>query len=456
MADSSGSKELFEFNIDQTKVVSHYIKEQKSSVEENVKVEIAASFFSKVLENHLKETVEKVDLKGFRPGKAPLKVVQQKYGAAIEFEATEKLIDEFCKAFLKSYRLATTPRIENLKNDENGFIFDVAIELIPEIEIKDWKTVEIENPTYDINDKKIEDTLEKIKNNTLEYEKQDDSYKAKNHDKVEIDFEGFIDGEAFAGGKAENHQLLLGSNTFIPGFEEQLIGLKSGDSKVVKVKFPEDYGSKDHAGKDAEFKIFVHAVLSAKEITYDDEWTKNNFNIDTLSELKEKLKEQIDNNLQTIIFSYQKEKLFDELHTKITAELPKTLLEKEYQTVLESLSKQHKDHEGHGESCQTKIAEEAKDISERRLKLGFLISKYQETSGVTITQGEVEQSLMEKYLPMGEMGQQYVQYIRGNKEKLQEYMSIVMEDKIVKDILSKVSMIDKKMSLEEVEALSAK
>lgn len=456
MADSSGSKELFEFKIGNTKVKSYFTKKEISSVEFSLTVEIAASFYATLLEDQLKETISKVDLKGFRPGKAPAKIVQQKYGASIELESTEKLIDEFCKGYLKSYKLASSPKVENLKNDEKGFVFDIVVELIPDIEIKDWKKIEVENPVYEIEDKKLEETLDKIKSNSTEFEKQKDSYKAKDGDKVEMDFEGFINDEAFAGGKAENHQLLLGSKTFIPGFEEQLIGLKAGDDKLVKVTFPEDYGSKEHAGKEAEFKVFVHSVLSAKKVKYDDEWAKNTFNIDTLAELKEKLKEQIDSNLQTIVFAHQKEKLFDEIHAKTTAELPNTMYEKEYKIVLESLNKDHKDHEGHGESCVKNIEQEAKDIATRRLKLGFLVAKYQETAGITITQNEVEQKLLEKYLPMGEMGQQYIQYIRGNKEKLQEFMSIVMEDKVIKDILAKVTLVDKKFTTEELENLSAR
>jgi len=276
---------------------------------------------------------------GFRPGKVPRSVLERQYGASIEAQVFERLINEtFFKALVEN-KIDAVSAPEIVDNGQlkagQAFTYEAEVEVRPSVEAKDYTGLELKKETFSVEDKVVEDRLEEMRKSRAKVEKADRKV-AQMGDIALIDFEGFIDGEAFAGGKAEGHSLELGSNTFIPGFEDQVAGMECGEEKDVEVTFPGDYGNDDLAGKPAVFKVKLHEIKERILPELDEEFAKE-AGLQSIDDLKTKIRESIEGQEQDRIEKEFRDRLLDALIEANPFELPESMVDSQLDYMLENL-----------------------------------------------------------------------------------------------------------------------
>lgn len=443
---------------------------KSEDLELNFKVTVSAAKIADNINKKLAEVATTAKIPGFRPGKIPAKIIEQKYKASVAQDVVNGYLQDGAKKVLADNRIqpATQPVIDNLEYEEGKDLsFVVKVEVMPVIKTPDFSKITLEKPMLKVDDKDIDSQIQKFAVSKAEFKKS--KGKAELNDKVVIDFEGFVDGVAFPGGKAESHNLVLGSQSFIPGFEDQLVGCKAKDEVVVKVKFPEQYHSKDLAGKDSEFKVTVHEVLKPGEVKIDDEFAKA-LGASDLGDLKTKLTEVFQTRFEEPIYTMMKLKLFDQLETMLDFEVPKGMLASELKLLKDQLNgNEHHDHDH--ENCTNPDHHHEKDDSKidpkeeesyvklcvRRVRIGLFLAQYAEQMNIQVTGADVEKeitSLLKSY-PGSE--NQIVNYYKNNKQALKSLSGPILEDKAVKAIFEDgINIKVKEYTSEKLSALIEK
>lgn len=430
------------------------IKNDKSDF--HVKVTIPSKEISSEIEKELARLAKDAKIDGFRVGKVPTSFLEKKYGASLRAKAVKnkivKAIGEITKD--KNLRVLMDPEVEDIIDEENKDLeFTVKYQLFPEITMPDFKNISIEKPILDLKDKDIDEQIEKLVNASKEYKKVS-SAKTKKGDQVTIDAIGYVDGKAFAGGKLNSHKLVLGSGVFIPGFEDQLVGAKTGDNVSVKVDFPKDYHEKTLAGKPSEFKVKILEIHNESETTLDDEFAKK-FNFENL----EKFREQIAKNMQEVyeepIKTMMKMALFDKLENMLKFDVPTTLLEKEIK-ILEKQTAEVGDKELEEKSSKNKEAYFTK-LALRRVKLGLMLAEYVKIYKLEIDKTDIQKAIMDQAKNFPGRENEIIDFYLKHPKALESLKSSVLEDKAVKTIFEKeVKLLEKSYTKDKLEKLLAK
>ncbi|MEM1318093.1 MAG: trigger factor, partial [Pseudomonadota bacterium] len=306
-----------------------------------ITVVVAATDMLAERDAKLMDLKDKVKINGFRPGKVPLSHVTKLYGKSVMGEMVNETIDTRTSELLKERgeKAAQQPKIsmtedeaeaEEILSGKKDFEFKVTYEVIPAFEVAEMKDIKIERPVVDVSDEEVDEQVKRIAQNNATYSEK--KGKAADGDRVTMDYLGKIDGEPFEGGADEGAKLVIGSGQFIPGFEDQLIGLKAGDEKDVKVTFPEEYQAAQLAGKDAVFEVKVHEVEDADDVKIDDEMAKT-LGLDGLDKLKEVIKGQIESQYGTQTRAKVKRQLLDQLDETYTFDLPEGMVEQEFNNI---------------------------------------------------------------------------------------------------------------------------
>ena len=275
------------------------LKQEKTENKNELKLTftVEAAKFDEAIQKVYKQSAKYFNIPGFRKGKAPYKIVEKYYGANIFYEdAFNELVPEIYDEEIKASKLevVSRPKMDVVQMEKGkDLIFTAIVSTRPEVKLGKYKGIELKKVEYKVEDGDIDHELEHMAEHNSRMVTVEDRA-VKDGDTTTIDFEGFVDGVAFEGGKAEGHQLVIGSNTFIPGFEDQIIGMKIGEEKDINVKFPEEYFSKDLAGKDAVFHVKLHAISVKEMPKLDDEFAKDVSEFDTLEELKKSIKERLE------------------------------------------------------------------------------------------------------------------------------------------------------------------
>ncbi len=427
---------------------------KKDKSEYHAKVTISIHDINKDIEINLAQIAKTAKMDGFRIGKVPLSVLKKKYAASIRSDIANKKIQEASKQVVGNNKLnvAFDPIVEDLKNDDGKDIeFVLKFELVPEITLPDFKKISIEKPVADVSEKDINEELDQIVKFSKTYEKEIKT-KAKMGDQMTIDAVGYLDGKAFDGGKVTAHKLVLGSNTFIPGFEDQLVGSKTGDDVVVKVTFPKEYHAKELAGKASEFKVTVLAVHQEEAPKIDDEFAKK-FKCENVKELKSQIEKNIKAKYDDSIMVLMKMKLFDQLEEALKFDVPPSLLEREKIILLSQTHEMGEDDE------MKKMSEKEKDkyfsnLALRRVRIGLMLAEYVKIKGIIIGEEYIRQAMLEQARKYPGQEKAVLDYFQKNPQAIANLKGPILEDKGVKALFDKeITIKEKSYSLDKLEKL---
>ncbi|MDO5641317.1 MAG: trigger factor, partial [Paracoccus sp. (in: a-proteobacteria)] len=320
----------------------------------------------------------------------------------------------------------------------------------PEIPEVDLSGVKLERLVVKAEDAAVKEALDNLAKNAVSYEDKKKGAKAAKDDQIVIDFKGSVDGEFFEGGSAEDYPLVLGSGSFIPGFEDQLTGAKAGDEVEVKVTFPEDYGHKALAGKDAVFATTVKAVKSPKAAELDDDLAKR-FGADSLDKLKEQITERLEAEYKGASRAVMKRSLLDQLDDAVKFDLPAVLVDAEADQIAHQLwHEENPDHHGHDHG-KIEPTDEHRKLAERRVRLGLLLAEIGRKADVQVTDQEMTQAVMMQARNYPGQEREFFQFIQQNAQAQQQLRAPIFEDKVIDLIAEQAKVKDKTVSKEDLE-----
>lgn len=405
------------------------------------------------LDEKIKEMQPQVSLKGFRPGKVPTSHIRKMFGQSIMKDVVEDVLNESSQQAINDNKIrpAGQPKIDLRANGEEvtqgkaDLEYQLTVETIPEFEPVDPETLKFTRLTCEPGDEEIQERLDQLAGSQKNYKKKAKTAKAKKDDAVLINFTGRVDGEAFEGGAMDEHQLVLGSGTFIPGFEDQLIGVKAGDKLDVTVTFPEDYQAEDLAGKEAVFETEVLEVQGEKPAEVDDALAEK-FGMESLDKLKEVIKEQVDAEYENQMRMKLKRVILDELDKAHDFDLPPGMVEAEFSNIWQQVEAEKKagqlDEEDAKKSDED-LQADYKKIAERRVRLGLVLAEMGQKADIQITNEELQQAMIAEARQYPGQEQQVIEFYQKNPQAIAQLRAPIYEEKVVDLIVEKATVKDK-------------
>ncbi|MGB0908106.1 MAG: trigger factor, partial [Maricaulaceae bacterium] len=405
------------------------VKEVKSEgLSKTYDVKVSKEDLATKLEAKIKEMQPQVSLKGFRPGKVPTSHIRKMFGQSIMRDVVEETVNETTQQAINDNKIrpAGQPKVdlrangEDVTNGKADLEYQLTVEMIPEFETADMEKMKFTRLNADIDDKIIEDRIGKLAEGQKTYKKKAKTAKAKKDDAVLINFTGRIDGEAFDGGAMEGHQLVLGSGSFIPGFEDQLIGTKAGEKLDVTVNFPEDYQAADLAGKEAVFETEVIEVQGAKDAEIDDDLAAK-FGMENLDKLKDVMKEQVEAEFAGQSRMKLKRAILDELDGKHDFDLPPNMVEAEFQNIWTQVQAEKEagqlDEEDAAKSDED-LEADYKKIAMRRVRLGLVLAEMGQNAEIQISNEELQQAMIAEARRYPGQEQQVIEFYQKNPQAI--------------------------------------
>jgi len=403
----------------------------------------------------LAEAAPEIEMKGFRKGKVPMALLKKQFGERLLGEAMQESVDGAMASHLEEskHRPAMQPKLE-MKNEDwkpgQDVEVEMSYEMLPDIPELDFSTIKLEKMVVEADDAALDEALQNLADNAQNFEDRKKGSKAKEGDQVMIGFVGKVDGEEFEGGAAEEFPLVLGSNQFIPGFEDQLVGVKAGEEKAVEVTFPEEYGNQDLAGKPAVFDVTVIAVKAPKPAEIDDELAKK-FGADDLETLKSQITERLGAEYGGAARAVMKRALLDELDNAVSFDLPPTLVEAEATQIAHQLwHEENSEVEGH-DHPEIEPTEEHTKLAERRVRLGLLLAELGQKAGVEVSDAEMTQAVMNQARQYPGQERQFFEFVQQNPQMRQQIQAPIFEDKVVDHIFEQASVTEKPASKADLE-----
>ncbi|GGB60671.1 trigger factor [Roseibium aquae] len=427
-----------------------------------LKIEIPAGDLAAKLDAYMEDMKSKAQIKGFRPGKVPVAHLKKMYGRQAMAEILSNTIQETSRQAIeeRDERPALNPDIdlpedeaEKILSGEADLSFSMKYDILPSFEIIDFSTIEIERPVVEVAETEVDERLNEIAQNSKPFEQKDGA--AENGDRVTMAYVGKLEGEPFEGGADENGQLVLGSGQFIPGFEEQLVGVKAGDEKTIDVTFPEDYPAAHLAGKTAQFDITVKQIDAPGDIVLDDDYAKS-LGLESIDKLKEIVRDQIEGQFGQMTRQRVKRQLLDKLDEVYTFDLPEKLLNSEFDVVWrqveEDMQRSGKTFEDE-ETTEEEARAEYRKISERRVRLGLVLSEIGDKNSIQVTDEELQRALYDRVRQFPGQEQQVFEFYKNNPQALASLRAPIYEEKVVDFILELAKVSDKTVTREELEKL---
>lgn len=403
----------------------------------------------------LAELVGQVNIPGFRPGKVPVKLIRQRYGDAVKGEVLQAAVAETTSKALADRELqpAMQPKIE-VTNFEDGkdLEFTIAVDILPVIDPVDFRTIELENLTAEVEDSQVEEALERMAEDFGKTEPIAKARKSKEGDTVVIDFEGFVGGEAFDGGKGEDYHLELGSARFIPGFETQLVGANAGDHVKVEVTFPEGYGNAELAGKDGVFEVDIKEIREKVKSTIDDEFAKS-MGLEGIDALRTQVKERLQADYGNVSRERLKRQLLDKLDESHEFDAPEGMVEAELESIWNQFEAARKNDEidpEDKEKSDDDIRDEFRTIAQRRVRLGLLLAAVGQRNNIEVTQEEMNRALIRQAQNFPGQERQIIETYQKNENLMASLRAPIFEDKVVDFILELAKVTDKSVSIDDL------
>jgi trigger factor len=426
-------------------------------------ISLPASDLAAKLEGQLAELKAKVRINGFRPGKVPVEHLRKVYGRSVMAEVMQEAIASANKKIIDDnhLRLAREPKVE-LPSDQadieaalearGDLNFKVALEVLPVFEIGDFSQISLERLTADVEPADVESALNRLADERRAYSDKPAGATAEIHDRVTIDFDGTIDSVPFEGGEGRDAQVALGSNTFLPGFEDQLIGVAAGDKRTVRATFPDGYPVPALAGKTADFAVTVKALAARDPLALDDEFAKT-LGYENLDKLKEMIRGRIAAEYARASRDKLKRQLLDQLDQLYSFELPEGLVNQEFNSIWEQVTREHQaSGRGFAEENTTEEAARAdyRKIAERRVRLGLLLAEIGTRAEVKVSDEEMTQALVARARSFPGQEKQVWDFYRNNSQALAELRAPIYEEKVVDHILGLAKVEPRSVTKEEL------
>ena len=415
----------------------------------------AAELDAKVQEKLL-EAQPEVEIKGFRKGKVPLAILKKQFGARVLGDAMQEAIDAAMKDHFDKTgdRPALQPEVKMVGGESWKEGQDVVVEMtydaLPPIPELDASQITLERLIVKADDKAIGEALDNLAGSAKDFADRKKGAKAKDGDQIVIDFKGSVDGELFEGGSAEDYPLVLGSKSFIPGFEDQLVGAKVGDEVSVNVSFPENYGAKHLAGKAAVFACTVKAVKEPKPAEINDDLAKK-FGAEDLAALKSQIAERLEAEYKGAARAVLKRALLDQLDGMVKFDLPANLVEAEANQIAHQLyHEEHPDDHGHNHG-HIEPTDEHKKLAERRVRLGLLLAEIGRKAEVTVSDAEMTQAVLAAARQYPGQERQFFEFVQKNAQMQQQLRAPIFEDKVVDHIVAQAKVTEKDVSKEDLQ-----
>lgn len=420
-------------------------------------VVISAKDLNEKTEARLSELGQNIKVPGFRPGKVPMSVLKQRYGQNVMGEVLERAVQDSSAQALqeRGLRPAMQPKVEITKFEEGKDLeYTMELEIMPEFEPMDFSKLELERVEVEVPEKEVEEALERIASQRTETKPLKTPRKSQKGDVLVIDFKGTVDGEAFPGMDAEDHHLELGSNAFVEGFEDQLIGLDKGDNKDVKVTFPKEYVNDKLAGKEAVFNVTVKDILEAVPAKLDDETAKA-YGEENLEGLKNRVRQELGKDYGQLSRSKMKRELLDKLAENHDFSVPAGMVDAEFDTIWKQIEEAKKndalDEDDKGKSDE-QLREEYRKIAERRVRLGLLLSEVGRLNSIDVTQEELNSALIQEAQRHPGQERQVIEFFQKNPDALANLRAPIYEDKVIDYIMEQAEVTDRKLTVEELQA----
>jgi trigger factor len=420
---------------------------------------IAATDIAALVEGEVKKITPQVRMPGFRPGKVPANLVRKMHGPALHQQALETSIREAMDKLVaeKGLRPATQPDVSLAEGYEEGKDAEltVALEVLPEIAAPAIDGIKLERLIIDVSDEEVDEAIGRIAQGQKRFNDAPEGTVAADGDQLIIDFAGSVDGVAFDGGTAEDQPLELGSGRFIPGFEEQLVGVQAGDERTITVTFPADYPAENLAGKDAQFAITVKAVKQAADFVADDDFAKS-LGLESIEQLRGLIKGQIEQENGGLTRTAMKRSLLDQLAAGHDFAVPPSMVEAEFAQIWQQLLSEAEKEEDPA-AAMAEIEGEKDDyrkIAERRVRLGLLLSEIGQANGVQVTANEMEMLMRQAAQQYREQDRQrFIDYIRSDALAAAQLRAPLYEDKVVDFLFDKAEVTERSVTREELQAV---
>ncbi|MGN7293447.1 trigger factor [Rhizobium sp. SAFR-030] len=428
-----------------------------------IKVVIPAKDMEQQMNERLADAKDKVRINGFRPGKVPVAHLKKMYGKSIMAELVNEIVRDRPSAILseRGEKSATQPTIamtedeaeaEKILNAQADFEFTLTYEVIPPIELQPTSGIKVTREVVEVSEDEVNEQILKIADSARTFETKDGE--AASGDRVTMNYLGKVDGEAFDGGAAEDAELVIGSNRFIPGFEDQLVGVKAGDEKTITVTFPADYPAANLSGKEATFDITVKEVAAPAEVELNDELASK-LGLESLDKLKEIVRGQIESQYGNVTRQKVKRQILDQLDEMYKFETPAGLVDAEFDNIwrqintdLEQSGKTFADEDTTEEDAR----EEYRKLAERRVRLGLVLSEIGEKAGVEVTEDEMQRALYAQLQQFPGQQKEILDFFRNTPGASASLRAPIFEEKVVDQLLSEIDVTDKTVTKEELMA----
>jgi trigger factor len=434
----------------------------KQTVNEGLKrgyaITITAGDIAARIDAEIKKVAPQVRMPGFRPGKVPANLVKKMHGEAMHAQVVNDTIRESLDQLIRNEQLrpAMQPQVELSEGYEEGKDAEltISLEVLPQIEAPSTDGINLEKLVVPVTDAQIDEAIAGIAGNNKSYKDAAKTKKAAEGDQLIIDFVGKLDGVEFDGGTAEDAALVLGSGMFIPGFEDQLVGVKTGQEKTITVNFPADYQAENLAGKEATFDVTVKAVKVETDTVIDEEFAKN-LGLDSLDKLKEIMKAQLEQQTAGLTRTQMKRQLLDQLAAGHSFDVPQSMVDAEFEQIWAQLQ-QEAAQDADPKAAMKQIEDEKDDyrtIAERRVRLGLLLSEIGQTNGVEVTQQEMGMLMQQAAAQYrAEDRERFIQYIQSEPMAAAQLRAPLYEDKVVDFLFDKAEVTEREVTVEELQA----
>jgi trigger factor len=427
------------------------------------RVTLPATDLDARLTERLTEMKDRVRINGFRPGKVPVDHLKKVYGRAVMAETIEQMVRETNTKILtdRGLKLAMEPKItlpedqgevENVISGKTDLSYTVAVEVVPQIVLADFKAIKLEKIVADVADLEVDEGVRRIAEQNRAYTARPEGATAESGDRVVISFKGTVNGEAFEGGSGDDVPVKIGANVFLPGFEDQLLGIAAGESRTVNVTFPADYGAEKLAGQAASFEVVAKAVEQPNELTIDDAFAAS-LGVDSLDRLRQAVKERIAQEYAGASRQKLKRELLDKLDVLHKFEAPPSLVEQEFtnvwNTVLADLKSQNRTFEQEG-TTEEKAREEYRAIADRRVRLGLVLAEIGDKNNIKVNDDEVARAVMERARQYPGREREVWDYYQKNYNALASVRAPIFEEKVVDFIVELADVVERKVTKDEL------
>lgn len=426
-------------------------------------VVVPASELGAKVSERLSELKNRVQIRGFRPGKVPVEHLRRIYGRSVMAETIDAAVQEANAKIVtdNAFRVAMEPKVTLPSQEEevkaliegkSDLTYTLALEILPKVELADMRSIKLEKPVAPVEESAIDEAVGRIVQQNRPFAPKGKGAKAEDGDRIVVSFTGTIDGKPFEGGSAEDISVDIGSNSFIPGFEPQLIGMAEGETRTVNVTFPPNYLNTELAGKPAVFEVTAKQVLAPGMVEVNDEFAKS-LGLDSIERLRDAIKERLQREHTAASRRRLKRSLLDALDERHRFELPPSLMEEEFaniwRTVVGDLQSQGRTFEDE-DTTEEKAREEYRKLAERRVRLGLVLAEIGEKNQIKVADDEIGRAIIERARQFPGQERQVWEYYRKNPQAMAGLRAPIFEEKVVDFLLELAEVSEKQVSREEL------